>query len=133
MRDKPSANVVAALFVKEGKMLVGKRPEGKARAGLWEFVGGKTEKGETDQAALIRECKEELGVNIKVGEEYFRTSFGYTDIKITLALYRAEIENGEPTNIEHAELKWMSPEETEGYEFCPADEPILRYIKEKGL
>ena len=100
---------------------------------MWEFVGGKTEKGETDQAALIRECKEELGVNIKVGKEYFRTSFGYTDIKITLALYRAEIENGEPTNIEHAELKWMSPEETEGYEFCPADAPILRYIKEKGL
>ena len=75
MRDKPSANVVAALFIKEGKMLVGKRPEGKARAGLWEFVGGKTEKGETDQAALIRECKEELSL-------FGKTIFGENSIVI---------------------------------------------------
>ena len=131
--DKPSASVVAALFVKEGKMLVGKRPEGKPRAGLWEFVGGKTEKGETERAALVRECKEELGVKITVGEEYFRTSFGYTDVKITLALYRAQIVEGIPKNFEHSELKWMSPGETDDYEFCPADAPILRYIKDKGL
>ena len=133
MNRKPFANVVAALFVNQGKILVGKRPEGKARAGLWEFVGGKTEKGETEKEALVRECSEELGVRIEIGEEYYRTAFGYTDVKITLALYRAKIIGGEPKPIEHSELRWMTPNETDNYVFCPADAPILDYIKKKGL
>lgn len=71
--------VVAALIVKDGRYLICRRPYGKARGGLWEFVGGKVEKGETKQQALKRECMEELAAQIDVGEEFCSVTHVYPD------------------------------------------------------
>ena len=129
MKEKPTLTVVAALIVKDGKLLVCRRPEGKSCALLWEFVGGKVERGETKQQALQRECKEELGITVAVGKQYYHTVHNYDDATVDLTLFMAEITCGVPQLLEHAELRWVTAEETEKMEFCPADAPILQQIR----
>lgn len=121
--------VVAALIRRGDKFLICKRPAGKARAGLWEFVGGKTEAGEGKEHALMRECMEELAIDVSVGEVYAETTYVYPDLTVHLTLFCCTIERGEPQLLEHSELKWISPEETDGYEFCPADVEILKKLR----
>ena len=116
--------VVAALIWKDGKFLICQRPENKSRPLLWEYVGGKVEKGETKEEALIRECREELGITVSVGEEVFDVTHEYPDISIHLSLFRAEIAEGEIQLLEHKAMRWITAEEIGDYEFCPADESI---------
>lgn len=120
--------VVAALIFREGKFLICKRPEGKARAHLWEFVGGKVEKGETPEAALKRECREELGVDVLVKEKFMEVTHDYPDMTVHLTLYFAELVSGEIRLLEHEDARWISPSEMGNFDFCPADEDILREI-----
>ena len=122
--------VVAALIWREGKFLICQRPEGKKRALLWEFVGGKVESGETKEQALIRECQEELGVTVKVNGLFYTVSHVYPDVTVNLTLYNAEIVAGEVTMLEHNDIRWISPHEIDNYEFCPADVEILEKIKQ---
>ena len=122
--------VVAALIWQGDKFLICQRPANKARALLWEFVGGKVEKGETKQSALIRECKEELDVTLSVGEEFMAVTHTYPDVTVNLTLFNASILEGEPKMLEHNDMKWISPQEIPLYEFCPADVEILRKIQE---
>lgn len=129
----PIVKVSAALICREGKFLICRRPMHKARGGLWEFVGGKAEAGETEEEALKRECMEELGIEVRVKGEYMRLTHAYPDLTVELALFRAEIAAGEPQLLEHIALKWISPEEIGGYDFCPADEAILEKIAREGL
>lgn len=117
--------VSAALLWRGGRFLTAKRPLSKARGGLWEFVGGKREEGETGEQALIRECREELSVDIEVFNARQSVIYRYPDITVWLTLYNAQIISGEPVPVEHAELKWILPEEIKNYEFCPADKPFL--------
>ena len=117
--------VSAALIWKDGRFLACRRPPHKARGGLWEFVGGKLEAGETGEEALVRECREELDVEIEVKSEFMSTVHHYPDLTVWLTLYNAAIKEGEPKLIEHTELAWVAPYELENYEFCPADEQIL--------
>jgi len=124
-----TAEVVAALIRRGDKFLICRRPANKKRGLLWEFVGGKVEKGETKQEALKRECKEELDVEIAVGEEFFEVNHEYPDLTITLTLFFAEIISGNLTLKEHADAKWITKEEIDNYEFCPADEIVLEKIK----
>ena len=113
--------------------MICRRPQNKARALLWEFVGGKVEPGETKEQALIRECCEELAVNISVGGEFMNVTHEYPDITVHLTLFCATIKEGVPKLIEHSDLKWIVPEEIHNYEFCPADKEILqKIIKEYG-
>lgn len=121
--------VVAALIWKNGSFMICRRPAHKARGLLWEFVGGKVEKGETRQQALVRECSEELAVKVAVGDVFTEVTHEYPDITVHLTLFNAEIAEGVPQLLEHCDIKWITPAEIENYDFCPADEEILRLIK----
>lgn len=122
--------VVAALIKRNNKFLICQRPRNKARALLWEFVGGKVEQGESREDALKRECKEELDVDITVGKLFMKVVHEYPDITIGLSLFEAEIDEGQEIKLlEHADAKWITAEEIDEYEFCPADEDILAKIK----
>ena len=123
-------DVVAALIWKQGRFMVCQRPAHKSRGLLWEFVGGKVEKGETKPEALFRECREELDVTVEVGEEFMTLVHEYPDITICLTLFNCTIAQGEPKMLEHNDIKWITPQEIENYEFCPADKEILERIKE---
>ena len=121
-------DVVAALIFDGDRFLICQRPAHKTRGLLWEFVGGKVEAGETKAAALIRECREELDVMIRVGDLFLRVDHEYPDITVQLFLYYASIVEGEPKLLEHNDIRWITPEEISQYDFCPADDQILQKI-----
>ena len=123
--------VVAALIWNGDRFMICQRPAHKSNALLWEFVGGKLEKGETKQEALIRECREELGITVSVGEEFFDVMHQYPDILVHLTIFNASIAEGTPMLLEHNDLKWILPEEIPQYKFCPADDDILEVIMGK--
>lgn len=123
--------VVAALIWKDNKFLICQRPEHKARGLLWEFVGGKLERGESKRQALIRECKEELDIQIAVGDQFAEVVHEYPDIAVHLTLFNAAIESGEPKLLEHNAVKWIRPDEIPDYEFCPADKVFLELLMSK--
>ena len=126
---KNIVEVVAALIYDEnGRFMICQRPENKARPLLWEFVGGKVEKGESKEEALTRECHEELAITVMPIKEVFSTVYDYPDIKINLTLFESKIIKGIPTLLEHKDLKWILPEEAKDYTFCPADKPIIEKI-----
>lgn len=120
--------VVAALIWRGDRILICQRSEHKARALLWEYVGGKVEPGETKEEALIRECREEMGVILTVKEPFMDVTHMYPDISIHLTLFHVEIKEGEPKLLEHKDMKWIRPEEIPLYEFCPADKDINEKI-----
>ena len=122
--------VVAALIWDEKRFLACQRPAHKARGLLWEFVGGKVEPGETREQALIRECQEELAVTVAVQDVFMEVDHVYPDLTVHLTLFNASIAEGIPQKIEHNDLRWITVEEIDQYEFCPADEEILRRLKE---
>ena len=122
--------VVAALIWDENRFLACQRPAHKARGLLWEFVGGKVEPGETKEQALIRECQEELAVTVAVQDVFMEIDHVYPDLTVHLTLFNASIAEGIPQKIEHNDLRWITVEEIDQYEFCPADEEILRRLKE---
>ena len=122
-------DVVAALIWQGDRFLICQRPAHKARGLLWEFVGGKVEPGETKAQALIRECREELDVTISVGEEFVQVVHEYPDLTVRLTLFHAAIAEGTPRLLEHNDLRWITPAETENYDFCPADVEILERIR----
>ena len=122
--------VVAALIWDENRFLACQRPAHKARGLLWEFVGGKVEPGETREQALIRECQEELAVTVAVQDVFMEVDHVYPDLTVHLTLFNASIAEGIPQKIEHNDLRWITAEEIDQYPFCPADEEILRRLKE---
>ena len=124
-------DVVAALIWDQGKFMICQRPAHKTRGQLWEFVGGKTEPGETMTDALIRECREELDIAVCPGEIFTQVVHEYPDILIRLTLFHCTIAEGEPKLLEHADIRWICPAEISDYEFCPADKDILALIRKK--
>lgn len=125
--------VVAALIWDGDKFMICQRPAHKARGLLWEFVGGKTEPGESMEAALIRECREELDITVSVGEIFTQVMHEYPDILIRLTLFHCAIAEGTPKLLEHIDLKWIFPSEIPNFDFCPADEDILKLIQKTYL
>ncbi len=123
--------VVAALIRENDKFMIFQRPVTKTRAYQWEFVGGKVEAGETLEEALIRECREEIGVTVKVGDVFMEVDHEYPDITIHLTLFNAEIVEGVPQKLEHNDIRSITPDEIPQYRFCPADDEILKKIKEE--
>ena len=122
--------VVAALIWDNDKFMICQRPAHKARGLLWEFVGGKVEAGETKEAALIRECQEELAVTLSVGDVFMEVVHEYSDITVQLTLFNAVIAEGSPQKLEHNDIRWITPAEIPQYDFCPADVEILDKIME---
>jgi mutator protein MutT len=133
--DRKTVQVVAALLRDGERFLICQRPAHKARALLWEFVGGKVEPGETKAQALRRECREELDIDIDVGSEYTAVDHVYPDITIRLTLFNARLSPGSnpPRALEHNDLKWITAAEIPQYEFCPADKDILALLKSDFL
>ena len=121
--------VVAALIWDKDKFMICQRPAHKARGLLWEFVGGKVEPGETKEQALIREYREELAITLSVGDVFMDVVHEYPDIDVHLTLFNATIADGFPQKLEHNDIKWITPAEIPNYDFCPADEEILKKIK----
>ena len=126
-------DVVGALIWQEDRFMICRRPPHKKRGSLWEFVGGKVEPGETREQALVRECREELDLVLKVGELFLEVDHVYPDIHILLSIYHAEIAEGTPVLKEHTDLRWISVSEIDQYTFCPADGPVLEALKRKYL
>ena len=129
-KSSPITDVVAALIWKGDRFMIAQRPEYKARPLLWEYVGGKVEPGETKEEALVRECREELGITVSVGEAFTEVLHVYPDLMIRLTLFHAAIAEGEPQLLEHRDLRWILPSEIPDYPFCPADEEINQKIRE---
>jgi len=123
--------VVAALIWQGEQFMICQRPAHKARGLLWEFVGGKVEPGETKPAALIRECKEELAIDVNVGDIFMEVTHEYPDLTVHLTLFHASVAKGVPQMLEHNDIRWITPAEIPEYDFCPADVEILEEITKR--
>ncbi len=123
--------VVAALICRNNTFFICQRPKNKARALLWEFVGGKVEPNETKEEALLRECREELGISVEIKNIFTEVTHEYPDLTVHLTLFHAALRDKEPKRIEHNAFAWITPDEIPHYEFCPADEEILEKIKQE--
>jgi 8-oxo-dGTP diphosphatase len=126
---RPQAFVVAAYLEQGGRCLIQQRPKGAARGELWEFPGGKRETGETDEEALIRECREELGVTVQVGPRLWETEHAYPDLRVHLAIYRCRLVLGTPKANDEQRLDWVEPARLTELPFCEADRPFLERIR----
>lgn len=122
-------DVTAAVIVRGGRVLLCQRPKGKSCAGLWEFPGGKVESGETLAACLARECREELGVCLRVGRTLCAVTRG--ELRITFLL--AEIAQGQPQLREHSAMIWATPEQARAYALCPSDREALPSLDLEAL
>lgn len=125
--------VVAALIWDGDRFMICQRPAHKARGLLWEFVGGKVEPGETKEEALIRECREELAVTVAPKDLFMDVVHEYPDLTVHLSLFNAVIAEGTPRLLEHNDIRWITVDEIDRYEFCPADVEILREIRRRDL
>jgi len=123
--------VVAALIWDGEKFMACQRPAHKTRGLLWEFVGGKVESGETKEEALIRECREELDITVAVKDVFMEVVHEYPDMTVHLTLFNCRIAEGVPKLLEHNAIAWVAPAEIPNYDFCPADEEILKRIMEQ--
>lgn len=124
--------VVAALIWHGERFMICQRPAHKARGMLWEFVGGKVEPGESKEQALVRECREELAVEVAVGDTFLEVTHAYPDITVHLTLFHASIVQGVPQKLEHNDIRYITVDEIPQYEFCPADEVILQKLRQEG-
>lgn len=125
--------VVAALIVRDGKLMIAQRPDGKHMAGKWEFPGGKIERGETPEQALERELLEELGVKTETGRIYHAIHHTYPDKDVLLLFYRSRIVEGEPKPIEEADLRWIGERELRAFDWAEADHPLIDRIEKDGF
>ena len=123
-------DVVAALIWEGDRFLACQRPAHKARGLLWEFVGGKVEQGERLEDALIRECREELDITVAPRDVFMEVIHEYPDLTVRLTLFNAAIAEGTPKALEHHDIRWITVREIDGLDFCPADEEILKKLKE---
>jgi 8-oxo-dGTP diphosphatase len=122
--------VVAALIWDGDRFMACQRPAHKARGLLWEFVGGKVEPGESREEALIRECREELAVTVDVKDVFMEIVHEYPDLTVHLILFNATIVEGVPQKLEHNDIRWLRVDEIDQYAFCPADDEILKRLKQ---
>ena len=120
--------IVGAAIVDQGRVLAARRAEPPELAGGWEFPGGKVEVGETDEAALVRECREELLVEIEV-DARVGTDVIVADGAAVLRLWTARIVAGVPVAVEHAELRWLSAGELADVPWLPADLPLVEALR----
>ena len=124
MADKP-IEVAAGLVFRDGKLLITKRPEGGHLAGLWEFPGGKREANETIERCLHRELKEELGIEVVLGQALESVTHKYSVMTVQITFFLARLAKGEPRAIECAGLEWVTRENLAKFQFPPADQRLI--------
>lgn len=127
-KARPHYQVAAGLIWKREKLLIAQRPSEGLLGGLWEFPGGKQEEGETLEECLTREIREELSIEIEVGECLCRVEHGYTHFGITLHVFRARYLRGEPQAIGCAAWRWVDPLELGQYAFSRADRRVIEEL-----
>ncbi len=120
--------VVAAVIERGGRILIARRQVGSHLGGLWEFPGGKRQAGETAEAALAREIREELDAAVTVGELLDDVEWRYPEKTVRLRFFRCALE-GEPRAAEGQEIAWVAPADLGGYEFPPADEGLVARLR----
>ena len=121
-----------ALIDADGRVLLARRPPGKAMAGLWEFPGGKIRKGETPEQALIRELQEELGIDTEQSclAPLAFASHGYDDFHLLMPLYVCRVWSGVATPREGQELRWVRPAQLRDFPMPPADAPLIPVLRD---
>ncbi len=131
--DRPIVLVAAvALVDRDGRVLIARRPEGKAMAGLWEFPGGKVDDGETPEMALIRELDEELGIHVPARclAPLTFASHAYEEFHLLMPLYVCRNWEGIVTAREGQELKWVRPARLRDHDMPPADKPLVAMVRD---
>lgn len=127
--------VVAALIRDPdapGRYLVQQRLPGASRANQWEFPGGKVEPGESDAQAVVRECREELGIEVVAGRRVHGSVHAYADLVVELELWSATVRSGTPTPLDAQALRFGSPDELRALDLCEADVPLVEALQ-RGL
>jgi 8-oxo-dGTP diphosphatase len=126
----PAIRVVSGALVRDGRLLVGRRPDGRDYAGHWETPGGKVEPGETDEAAIVRELWEELNVNALVSGYLGEVPFGPPEFPRSLdfLMYRVEA-SGEPCRLVHDELRWVTLAELGRLQLAPGNAALYHVLR----
>ena len=125
-------DVSAALVFRAGKLLITQRPAAAHLGGLWEFPGGKVEPGETFEVALVRELREELGIEVAVGELLETIEHDYPEKRVRLKFFRCRWEAHEPQPLGCPAFAWITREELSRYEFPAADARLLERLRESS-
>jgi 8-oxo-dGTP diphosphatase len=124
----PLTVVGAAILNDRGQVLAAQRAEPPALAGGWEFPGGKVEPGESDEAAIVRECQEELGVVVQLVDR-LGSDLPLRDGRGVLRVWLARLADGEPRALEHAALRWLDATELDDVAWLPADAPLVEQLR----
>lgn len=124
--------VAAALISRDGRYLICRRKPDAHLGGLWEFPGGKREPGESLEDCLMREIREELGVDVSTPVPYTMLPHVYPERAVELHFFRCTIAGGEPRALGCAELRWVAPQDLDGYDFPPADRSLIQQLRDEG-
>ncbi len=120
--------VAAAVVIDRGRVLLTRRRDDQHLAGMWEFPGGKLEDDESPTEALVRECREECGIEVGVGRVLDVTFHRYPERTVLILFYRCTLESGLVQNLEVADHAWVAPGDLEQYDLPPADQPVVARI-----
>ena len=133
MLSKPTILVVAAaLYDRDGRVLIAQRPAGKHMAGRWEFPGGKVIAGESEAQALARELREELGVEVTASRSFMRLAHSYDDRDVELSMWIVEGFSGEPQGLDGQRLKWVQPARLLDEDILEADRPFVEALRDRA-
>ena len=126
--DSVRVDVVAAIIRRNGKILITRRLDHVHLGGLWEFPGGKVEAEESLEGALLREIREELGMEVAVGTEIFTIEHDYPTKSVRLHFFDCSVIQGEPQPLDVSELRWVTPPQLAEFEFPPADAELIQKL-----
>ncbi len=129
MPFKASIEVAAALVFDSDRLLIAQRPPGVHLEGLWEFPGGKREPGETYEACLLREIREELGCEVLVGPMLHEAEHAYPEKCVRIRFFQCQLVSGIPEPLECAALRWVSPDSLGQFQFPEADQALIEQLK----
>ena len=129
MPFKASIEVAAALIFDSDRLLIAQRPPGVHLEGLWEFPGGKREPGETYEACLLREIREELGCEVLVGPMLHEAEHAYPEKCVRIRFFQCQLVSGVPEPLECAALRWVSPDSLGQFQFPEADQALIELLK----
>jgi 8-oxo-dGTP diphosphatase len=122
--------VAAALFDRDGRVLIAQRPRGKPLAGRWEFPGGKVDAGESERQALVRELREELGIDVLAARPFMRLTHAYAERDVQLSLWIVERFSGEPRSLDSQALKWVAAGRLGSEDILEADQPFIEALRD---
>ena len=122
--------VAAALYDARGRVLIAQRPPGRHQAGRWEFPGGKVAAGESEAAALARELREELGIEVTASRPFMRLEHSYPDRSVELSMWIVERFAGTPRSLDGQQLRWVAPADLPHADLLEADRPFVQALRD---